>query len=69
MTTTTLSVPDISCGHCKATIEGAVGGLEGIGGVTVDIEPRLVRLSFDEEQVSIDAIVAAIEEAGYSVAH
>ena len=27
MNTTTLNVPDISCGHCKSSIEGAVNEL------------------------------------------
>ena len=26
----TLTAPDISCGHCVATIEEAVGALDGI---------------------------------------
>ena len=30
MTTITLNVPDISCGHCKSSIEGAVAELVGI---------------------------------------
>ena len=34
---TTLNVPGISCDHCKKTIEGAVGQLDGIGMVEVDI--------------------------------
>lgn len=68
MTTTTLSVPDISCGHCKSTIEGAVSVLDGVDTVTVDVEPKRVSLDFDEHRISIEAIVAAIEEAGYDVA-
>ena len=68
MTTTTLSVPDISCGHCKSSIEGAVGGLEGVESVTVNIDPKTVDLSFDDASVSLDTIIAAIEDQGYTVA-
>lgn len=67
MTTTTLSVPTISCGHCKASIEGAVAVVPGVEQVTVNIEPRTVDLSFDGEPSTLEAIVGAIEEQGYDV--
>jgi len=68
MTTTTLSVPDISCGHCKTSIEGAVNELAGIDKVEVTIEAKTVDLAFDDDAVSLDDIVGAIEEQGYEVA-
>jgi copper chaperone len=68
MTTITLSVPDISCGHCKESIEGAVGGLTGIDKVEVLIDARTVDLGFDPATVSIDAIIETIEAQGYEVA-
>jgi copper chaperone len=64
----TISVPEISCNHCKMSIEGAVGALEGIDKVEVHIEPRTVDVQFNEASVSIEAIYAAIEEQGYEVA-
>ncbi|MGI9528817.1 MAG: copper ion binding protein [Acidimicrobiia bacterium] len=68
MTTVTLSVPDISCGHCKSSIEGAVAPLEGVATAEVTIEARTVDVNFDESIVNLDAIVAAIDEQGYEVA-
>ncbi len=67
-TTMTLNVPDISCGHCKSSIEGAVGELAGIASVEVSIDDRTVDVSFDEATVDQPAIVAAIEGQGYEVA-
>jgi copper chaperone len=64
----TLDVPDISCDHCKMSIEGAVNELGGIDSATVDIEGRTVDVSFDPSAQSLDDIVAAIEEQGYEVA-
>lgn len=63
-----ISVPDISCNHCKMSIEGAVGALNGVDRVEVQIEPRTVDVEFDDASVSLDAIYAAIEEQGYEVA-
>lgn len=64
----TISVPDISCNHCKMSIEGAVGALGGVDKVEVHIEPRTVDVIFDEAAVSLDAIFEAIEDQGYEVA-
>ena len=65
---TTLNVPGISCDHCKNTIEGAVGQLEGIAMVEVDIARRTVALAFDDTAVTLPEIVAVLDEAGYEVA-
>ena len=64
----TLNVPDISCNHCKMSIEGAVNELSGIESAEVDIEGRTVAVSFDTGTQSLENIVAAIEEQGYDVA-
>ena len=68
MTSLTLNVPDISCGHCKTSIEGAVADLSGIETVEVTIDARTVDISFDEAVVTRDVIVDAIEDVGYEVA-
>lgn len=64
----TLSVPDISCGHCKSSIEGAVGDLEGVSAVEVHIDERTVDVAFDDAAVDLAAVVEAIEGQGYAVA-
>jgi len=68
MTTRTLSVPDISCGHCKSSIEGAVGPLDGVDLVEVAIDDRTVAVDYDGTDDTFSAIVDAIEEQGYEVA-
>lgn len=68
MNQVTLNVPDISCNHCKMSIEGAVNELSGIETANVDITGRTVAISFDETAQDLDTIVTAIEEQGYEVA-
>ena len=68
MTTVTLSVPDISCGHCKSSIEGAVAPLEGVASAEVAIDDKTVAVDFDESAVTLDAIIEAIDDQGYEVA-
>ncbi len=67
MTTMTLNVPDISCGHCKMSIEGAVAPLAGVESVEVHIEPHTVDVTWDEAALQLDTIIEAIEEQGYEV--
>jgi copper ion binding protein len=68
MTTEVLRVPDISCGHCKASIEKAVGAVHGVRAVEVDVARKSVRVELDGG-AGVAAVVAAIEAQGYEVAH
>lgn len=68
MTQITLNVPDISCDHCKMSIEGAVNELSGVDSALVDVAGRTVDVAFDAESLTQDAIVTAVEEQGYEVA-
>lgn len=68
MSTVTLTAPDISCAHCKSTIEREVGALPGVQTVAVDIDTKQVDVSYDSEQTSEAAIVAKLDEEGYPVA-
>jgi copper chaperone len=68
MSRETISVPDISCNHCKMSIESAVGALTGVERVEVHIDPRTVDVAFDEASISLDDIHTAIEDQGYVVA-
>lgn len=64
-TTRIYEVPAISCGHCKASIEEAVGALDDVERVLVDIEARTVAVEGDASDATVEA---AIDEAGYEVA-
>jgi copper chaperone CopZ len=68
MESITVTAPDISCEHCKATIEREVGAMPGIERVTVDIPTTRVAVSYDPRQVSEAAIIAKLDEEGYPVA-
>jgi copper chaperone len=63
-----LEVPSVSCSHCKAAIEGAVGAVAGVRHVVVDVGEKSVTIDFDADQVSLDALEAVVVEEGYEVA-
>ncbi|HEY6581525.1 MAG TPA: cation transporter [Rubrobacter sp.] len=63
----TLNVPDMSCGHCKATVEGELNALPGIEKANADIAKGTVEVSYAEGTVTSEDLKRAIEEAGYTV--
>ena len=67
MTETTLRVPDMSCGHCKAAVEGELNRLSGEKSSNADVEKGTVVVRYDEGEVGTEQIKRAIEEAGYAV--
>jgi len=68
MATTVLKVPDISCEHCEKTIVGALGPVEGIQSVVVDIPAKQVTVEYDANQVSVEKMKGVLEEEDYPVA-
>ncbi|MGQ0680559.1 MAG: heavy-metal-associated domain-containing protein [Actinomycetota bacterium] len=67
MTEQVLEVPEVTCNHCVAAIEGAVGALQGVESVKVNLDRKDVTINFDESALEVDAIVAAITGEGYAV--
>jgi copper chaperone len=68
MTEKTFNVPDMSCGHCKAAVEGALNKRSGVVRANADIVNGTVEVSYDEGTVTTEDLLGAIEEAGYTVA-
>lgn len=62
-----LQAPEIHCDHCKMSIEGAVGALDGVETVDVAIADATVRVTFDDDRVDLGSIKKTIEEQGYAV--
>ena len=67
MTEKTFSVEGMSCGHCKAAVEGELGKLPGVERSNADFETGIVEVRYDEGRVGTDELKSAIEEAGYEV--
>jgi copper chaperone len=68
MTDRTFKVPDMSCGHCKAAVEGELNKLSGVKEANADVDRGTVEVSYDEGTVTTEDLKGAIEEAGYTVA-
>ncbi len=68
MESITLVAPDISCEHCQHAIEGAVGKMEGVKQVKVDIPTKTVQVEYDPKLVTLAKIEAVMDDVGYTVA-
>jgi copper chaperone CopZ len=65
-TTTTYQVTGMTCGHCVASVTEEVSAVPGVTGVQVDLASGRVEVTADGA-LDDDAVVAAVEEAGYEV--
>jgi copper chaperone len=59
------SVPEISCGHCKETIEKTLE-VPGISNISVDIDTKSVSLSLSDS-VEMKTVARLLDEQGYTV--
>lgn len=62
------NVPEVSCGHCKSSIENALAPVAGVRAARVDIATKEVSVEFDENITDRATVVRTIESAGYQVA-
>ena len=67
METTILQVKGMSCGHCVKAVEGSVGALNGVKGVSVQLSEGKVEVHFDPAVVTVEAIKDIIDDQGYDV--
>ena len=57
-----LSIPDMSCGHCKATVEKTIRALDADAAVTVDLTARKAEVTAG---ATPEAVLAALAGEGY----
>ena len=60
-------IPNIGCSMCAMTLEALEDDLPGVRRISASYRRRRLEVEFDETQVSEAAVIAAIEELGYTV--
>jgi copper ion binding protein len=60
----TVKIPDMSCGHCLATIKREAGEVAGVSSVEGDVNSKDVTIVWDAP-ASWEQIEAALKDAGY----
>jgi len=64
--TATFKVEGMTCAACSVTIRTAVGKLDGIGTVAVDVPAGTATVAFDPDKTTPSAIADAITGSGYT---
>ncbi|MFO7987023.1 MAG: cation transporter [Desulfatiglandaceae bacterium] len=67
METATLSVPNISCGHCVMAIQKALDETKGVHKVEGDSNSKEIRVEFDAP-ATLDSIKATLKQINYPAA-
>lgn len=57
-----LSVPDMSCGHCKATVEKTIAAVDQAARVEVDLTTRTVDVT---GTAATETLLKALADEGY----
>lgn len=67
MEKTVLKVDGMSCQHCVEAITKAVGALDGVNEVKVDLSTKTVAVTHDEAKAPLSKIKFEIEDQGYDI--
>ena len=59
-------VEGMHCGSCVALIEETLQEQAGVSSATVDLDSARAVVGFDPSQIDVDALTAAVAEAGYA---
>jgi P-type Cu+ transporter len=62
----TLKVEGMSCGHCKAAVEKALKGIDGVENAVVDLNNKTAEVTLNKD-INNDILSNSVTEAGYEV--
>ncbi|WP_091230152.1 heavy-metal-associated domain-containing protein [Microbacterium sp. 3J1] len=65
MNTTAYAVTGMTCGHCEGSVRSEVEKIDGVTGIDVSATTGSLIVTSDAE-VDDAAVLAAVDEAGYS---
>jgi copper chaperone CopZ len=63
--TEVVEVRGMHCGGCERTVSGAVRALPGVERADADLVAEEVEVTFDPGRVGLEAIRAAVRDAGF----
>ncbi|NLK00316.1 MAG: heavy-metal-associated domain-containing protein [Clostridia bacterium] len=67
MTKAAIKVGGMSCGHCKAAVEKALGDLNGVKAARADLDSGVVEVEYESDSLGENDLEQAIIDAGYEV--
>lgn len=67
MSDLTLHINGMTCGGCVRSVTSVLQGLDGVAKAEVSLTEGSAHVEYDDSKVSRDALVAAVEDAGFEV--
>ena len=67
MTEIKIRIEGMMCGHCQISVTKAISSVKGVSAASVNLAGKEATVSYDPKITNVDAIKAAIIEAGYKV--
>ena len=67
METIILPVKGMTCMGCVASVKRVLGGINGVANADVSLEKAQAEVTYDPGKANLQAIKAAITDAGYDV--
>lgn len=64
--TKTIYVSGMSCGHCVQRVKNALGSIDGVTDVTVNLEEKRVVVQSNRE-ITNEVLTEVIDDAGYEI--
>ena len=65
MASARFKVTGMSCGHCQHKVEQALKSVAGVYSAVVDLPDGIAEVDFDDDSVTAQQLLAAVENAGY----
>lgn len=65
--TLVLKVEGMHCGHCKAKVEQTLKAVKGVKAAEVDLEAKTATVTVKAGKVTVEALKAAVVDAGFEV--
>ncbi|MGA1435834.1 MAG: copper ion binding protein, partial [Candidatus Kapaibacteriota bacterium] len=62
-----LPVEGMTCAACVARVEKTIKKVDGVSNAAVNLAAETVRIEYDAETVSLDAIANRLHESGYEL--
>jgi copper chaperone len=63
----TIQCSGMTCTGCETSVKGKVKQINGVKDVIADYKTNVVKASYDPAKTNVDAIKAAIADAGFNV--
>ncbi|GAA2511650.1 heavy metal-associated domain-containing protein [Pilimelia columellifera] len=64
--TTTYAIDGMTCGHCVSAISAALGELDGVSAVAVDLGAKSATVTSDRP-LDVESVREAVDDAGYEL--